>query len=1821
MSTADIALNTNGLPYSVRKQGAGLANLMSCIETTAYISTYNEDGSVMDKAKIELGDDPEKTGVYEMKFTINNFGDKAVSYELGAYVMTEGVSETKTNAGETTVTEEAYLLDGATFEVVSVEGGDLNNNKVKVKGGESADVIVKVTLSSKDKAYLNSSFENGMYVEGFITLEAKSGTDIDMNVPYLAYFGDWTVAPLFDLEYYETHADELDDGIDPEDKTMADAYATRPIGGVSDDYVSYLGTYYFLQDPADMQISANKDYIALSNQIGTIHSLRFVWAGLLRNAERIEISITDDVTGEVIYEATEKDIRKSYGDGGSMIYPANVEIEFDAATENLVNNSEYTVKLVGYVDYADGGEANNLRNEFEFPLTIDFEAPAITDVKFYYEYDKTLEKNRLYAEVGVYDNHYAMSSQLGYVTTGEDENGNVIPELKTFEQYLTPVYSQRDSVTYVKYELTDYIYKIKEGATNKNSFVLTLYDYAMNYATYEIGLPTEYTDFYYDGLEEGITLSPNEVFSLEPLVYPTEAWAELLEFTSSRPSIARIVNNKVVAVAPGKASIKIQDPATNESLIFDVTILDEEDEGYRRYDKPVADVFTLDGYNTVKAFYRVNSEDKEIGDAGSTNFFQGNYNLSLFPSETVALNYTLDAYFPNDTTVEFETSNENIVAIDAYGNVTAVKEGFASVTIKVMQGGRSTYYSETVSVEVKDPYITTGASLTNYYGNGGLVDIPARLKLTEIGSFSFSNFEYVMKTPEELAFDDAETSKQWFIGDNTITKVIIPEGVEKINAYAFANLTALEEVVLPSTLESIEYGAFYNCTSLKKLTFNNGNNLKIINQNAFEGCALEGIIEMPELCVISNYAFAGNQKLEGIVLSDKLLSIGQYAFAGCKKLSDVTIGASKVKYGAYAFTDCEALTDFYVNAAVLPEGMFYECEALTNVTVGPDVNDIGPFAFRDTAITNFEISEGNKAYKVQNADYIISADGTQLVAVAPVVEGEFTSANIGGNAVTTVAKGAFSNNRKITSIVLDKVTSLGEYAFASNESLVNVVLGDLTTIGEYAYFETAITTLPAFTADTEIGRYAFSYTDITSVTIPDNMVIEEGVFSECASLTEVVIGNDVTIGNFAFNLNKDESFKVRSFDEDGERYFYYEFESPLTTLTIGNNAVIGEHAFMNAASIETITLGENAEIGYMAFYNNTNLKNIDLSKVKSIGDYAFSGDVYYVCLDDSMTVGTVGPDGFYRYTYHAPALESIDLSSAESVGEYAFAYCRDMKTAVLNSAITEVPQYAFAGCIALEDINLSSITTIGDYAFMEDNLLAVDLSSAETVGEYAFVRNGNLATVKFSEAGTDMGEGVFAYCELLATTENLAASENIGDYAFAYTALTEADLTNAVSVGTQVFLKEEMTPFKVTLGEKLEKMGDNPFAMCDIEPFHQVQVENFNGVDYETYIYDYEISPNVSVINGSLYCKIDAGLELITYAAPDGADVVVADDTVRITGMAFAGSDVVMVRLPYTVAAIGHKAFFDCNALQTVIFTSYDAPTLEEEFDPTYFESFEHIPGSGNYGTYTDYDGNEVSIDGIGLVPYYMWNITDGLYFNVYYGANFVDYVGYVEDKLTMIRPINGVGYGSFIYDQYFDLALDGATAADKVTVAAINAIDAIPEKVSYEQKDLVEKARELYTKIATTEQQALVKNYADLISAEQRITALTPGANTPVEETDPSVETMVETKPVIENNGGTGLLFLLLLMVVAAFYGAKNKEKLLDKEQRAELIKDIKEKVGTAMNVIKAKIADTKAKLAEEKAKKAAEKAAKEAEAEATVEKEETKTEEATEEAPEEEN
>ena len=97
---------------------------------------------------------------------------------------------------------------------------------------------------------------------------------------------------------------------------------------------------------------------------------------------------------------------------------------------------------------------------------------------------------------------------------------------------------------------------------------------------------------------------------------------------------------------------------------FTLTVRGEGDEGYVRYDKPVAENFILTGYRVDKAYYFLSSEEREIGMDGDEMKFVGeNYSLSMYPSESVTLRYRLDAYFPEDTKVVFESSNENIVTV------------------------------------------------------------------------------------------------------------------------------------------------------------------------------------------------------------------------------------------------------------------------------------------------------------------------------------------------------------------------------------------------------------------------------------------------------------------------------------------------------------------------------------------------------------------------------------------------------------------------------------------------------------------------------------------------------------------------------------------------------------------------------------------------------------------------------------------------------------------------------------------------------------------------------------------------------------------------------------------------------------------------------------------------------------------------------------------------------------------------------------------------------------------------------------------------------
>ena len=585
------------------------------------------------------------------------------------------------------------------------------------------------------------------------------------------------------------------------------------------------------------------------------------------------------------------------------------------------------------------------------------------------------------------------------------------------------------------------------------------------------------------------------------------------------------------------------------------------------------------------------------------------------------------------------------------------------------------------------------------------------------------------------------------------------------------------------------------------------------------------------------------------------------------------------------------------------------------------------------------------------------------------------------------------------------------------------------------------------------------------------------------------------------------------------------------SLTIGDNVQLGEGAFYGAAELSEVKLGKNAEIGDYAFYNTAKLEKIDLSKVKSIGAYAFSGDATYEYLDQSFGTIATGDDGLYLYHYHAPLMTSIDISSAEKIGEGAFSYRRSLKSVKSGSALTEIADSAFYNCIALESMTFANIEKIGNNAFAYTALKSLDLSKVAEIGEYAFMGNEVLTTARFAD-GAKIGEGAFGYCTALTNLEGDEKIASVGDYGFAYSAVTSIDLSGAEFIGAHAFIKEEKTPFKVVLGEKLTNIGDNPFAMCVIEPFAKVNKVEFNGKVYDEITLDYDLSETVKVIGGSLYRVIPKGLELITYAG-EGKNAVVADGTARISAWAFAGSEIKSVELPKEVASIGHKAFFACDSLTLVTFQSYNAPILEEEFDYNYFASYENIPATGDFA-FVDSNGKEIIFEGLGIVDCFMWNAADSPYV-VYYGANFIDYIGRVENKITMVCPANGKNYDSFILGNYFDNVLLGAAAADDVTLAAISLIDKLPETVSLDDKAAVEAARAAYDAISTLEQRALVTNYQKLTEAEARIEKLLTLENGEV--TEPPVEEPTEDKTDATETILIVLTTLLVFTILALIF------------------------------------------------------------------------------------
>lgn len=84
------------------------------------------------------------------------------------------------------------------------------------------------------------------------------------------------------------------------------------------------------------------------------------------------------------------------------------------------------------------------------------------------------------------------------------------------------------------------------------------------------------------------------------------------------------------------------------------------------------------------------------------------------------------------------------------------------------------------------------------------------------------------------ASNPASFAEEFYIKGTPVVDVVVSEGVECINGYAFANCETLTSVTLPDSVKTIGAGAFSGCTGLSEIIL--PENLEEICSEAFAGC-------------------------------------------------------------------------------------------------------------------------------------------------------------------------------------------------------------------------------------------------------------------------------------------------------------------------------------------------------------------------------------------------------------------------------------------------------------------------------------------------------------------------------------------------------------------------------------------------------------------------------------------------------------------------------------------------------------------------------------------------------------------------------------------------------------------------------------------------------------------------------------------------------------------------------------------------------------------------------------------------------------------------
>lgn len=371
-----------------------------------------------------------------------------------------------------------------------------------------------------------------------------------------------------------------------------------------------------------------------------------------------------------------------------------------------------------------------------------------------------------------------------------------------------------------------------------------------------------------------------------------------------------------------------------------------------------------------------------------------------------------------------------------------------------------------------------------------------------------------------IYYNLSETEATVTSGDNKYSgEITIPSTIEyesvcykvtSIGLTAFSGCKSLTSVTIPSSVTSIHIYAFKGCSKLSSLKVEEGNTV----YDSRENC--NAIIETE-----SNTIVVGCQST---VIPSSVENIGACAFYG-SGIKSITIPNNVTSIVKNAFTGCDSLTSVNFHCQIIYE-WFSKCPSLKNVYFGPEVTEIGSYAFSGcTGIKS--VTFPSNLTKIGSHAFG-GCTGVESITIPSTLSTIATDAFYGCSSVSLVSfhcqkiDSWFNGIPSLNKIEFgDEVKEIGKDAFSRCTGLSAVSINDnVTNIGNQAFYGCmGLTSVTMGKNVKDIGDGAFwGCTGLTTVTIPDGVKsLGTTAFYQCSNLHSVTIGSGVTfIGRSAF---------------------------------------------------------------------------------------------------------------------------------------------------------------------------------------------------------------------------------------------------------------------------------------------------------------------------------------------------------------------------------------------------------------------------------------------------------------------------------------------------------------------------------------------------------------------------------------------------------------------------------------------------------------------------------------------------------------------------------